>query len=210
QGGLGGDEVGAGAVDLGQPLEVARVGAEARGERGGEAVRVGCAQQRVAGLLPADGAGAGGAGWGGAERSGAVGGPHRGGVGEGGEAVQGGVLGAGEFLGPVVAEQVGPGGRADDQRPAGEHPDRSAAVAEQERQVLVGVPGGGQGVQGQSVEVDLVAVAQCPVVEGAPAGGGGEDGRVVVGGEQRPQVAWRVHREGPPVAQVQQVGGRRI
>src|SRR5438105_4143274 len=69
--------VGAGAVDLGQPLEVARLGAEARGERGGEAVRVGCAQQRVAGLLPADGAGAGGAGWGGAERSGAVGGPHR-------------------------------------------------------------------------------------------------------------------------------------
>ena len=72
---------------------------------------------------------AGGAGWGGAERYGAVGGPHRGGVGEGGEAVQGGVLGAGEFLGPVVAEQVGPGGGADDQRPAGEHPDRSAAVA---------------------------------------------------------------------------------
>ena len=49
--------------------------------------------------------------------------------------------------------------------------------------MLVGVPGGGQGVQGQSVEVDLVAVAQCPVVEGTPASGGGEDGRVVVGGE---------------------------
>src|SRR5204862_5500884 len=115
------------------------------------------------------------------------------------------------------------------------HPDRPAAVAEQERQVLVGVPRRREGLQGQPAEVDFVTVVQPHVVEAAAAGGAGEDGGAVVGGElagageevgvqvgvrgvgdpqpapvgggpQRTQVAGRVHREGPPVAEVEQVG----
>ena len=44
-------------------------------------------------------------------------------------------------------------------------------------------PGGGQGAQRQPAEVDLVAVAEAAVVEGALPGGRGEDLRAVVGGE---------------------------
>ena len=49
--------------------------------------------------------------------------------------------------------------------------------------MLVGVPGGGQRLECEAAEVGFVAVAQCPVFEGTPASGGGEDGRAVVGGE---------------------------
>jgi len=41
--------------------------------------------------------------------------------------------------------------------------------------VLVGVPGGGKRPQRQPAEVDLVAVRQAVVLEGAPSGGGGQD-----------------------------------
>jgi hypothetical protein len=45
------------------------------------------------------------------------------------------------------------------------------------------VAGGGQRPQGQAAEIDLVAVAEAPVAEGPPPGGGGENFRAVVVGE---------------------------
>ncbi len=101
--------------------------------------------------------------------------------------------------------------------------------------MLVGVPRGGQRPQRQPAQVDLVGVAQATMVEPAPAGRRGQHHRTVgggklagagqevgvqvrVGGErdghtapggggpQRPQVPRRVHRQGPAVAEVEQVG----
>jgi len=101
--------------------------------------------------------------------------------------------------------------------------------------VLGGVAGGLQGAQSQPAEVDLVAVTEPQVVEGALPGGRGEDLRTVIVSElpgagkeigvqvglgrvrdpQTPlrrgsvdgtQVQGRVNREGTAVAEVEQVG----
>ena len=80
-------------------------------------------------------------------------------------------------------DEVGTGGRADDERPAGEHPDLVRPVQDEVRQVLRRVSGCGEGPQGQAAEVDLVAVGQTDVGELSLACGGGQDLRVVVGGE---------------------------
>src|SRR5688500_3674977 len=77
--------------------------------------------------------------------------------------------------------QIGAGGGADDQRPAGEHPDQLVAVGQQVGQVLVGVPGSAQGAQGQPAQVDLVAVAQPAVAVGALPGRRGKQLRAVGG-----------------------------
>ncbi|MGJ5894662.1 hypothetical protein ACSCBZ_22275 [Streptomyces niveiscabiei] len=108
---------------------------------------------------------------GGAEQKelGAVGGPHRGGVRESGQPLERAVLGAGEFLGAIGAQQVGAGGGVHDQRAAGEHPEFPAVVEQEEGQMLVGVAGGGECPQGQPAQVGLVAVRQAPVLEGTPA-----------------------------------------
>lgn len=145
------------------------------------------------------------------------------------------VLGAGEFVGPLGAEQVGAGGGADDEGSAGEDAQLPRAVQQEEGQVLVGVSGGGQGPQCQPAQVGLVAVGERGVREGAVSGGGGQDGRAVVGGElerageevgvqvgvggvrdaqpaplggraQGAQIPARVHRQGASVAQVDEVG----
>ena len=67
--------------------------------------------------------------------------------------------------------------------PVGEHPDRCGAVQEQEGQVFIGVPGGGQGAQGEPAEVDLVTVAQTAMRERTSAGHRRQDRRPVRGGE---------------------------
>jgi hypothetical protein len=101
--------------------------------------------------------------------------------------------------------------------------------------VLVGVAGGGQRAQGKAAEVHLVAVGQRGVREGSVAGGGGEYGGAVVGGQlhrtgqevgvqvgvggeghreaasvggctQCPQIATRIDGQGPSAAEVDEVG----
>ena len=101
--------------------------------------------------------------------------------------------------------------------------------------MLVGVPGGGDGLQPQPPQVDLVAVAKPPVRISAAPGGGGQhlravggrelagageevgvqvsirrkpDGQAPPGGGRAhgPQIARRVHDERPAVPQVDQVG----
>ncbi len=171
------------AVPLAEVVEVAGIGAQRGEQRGDERVLVSGPQQRVGRPFLADAAGPLGPGWCGAERAGAVGGPQRDVVGQGEQALHRAVLAAGQLLGAGRVDQVGAGGGADDEGPAGEHPDRCVAVEEQVGEVLVGVAGGGEGAQSEPAEVDLVAVAQPDVVELAAAGGGGEDGRAVGGGE---------------------------
>jgi hypothetical protein len=112
-----------------------------------------------------------------------VGGPHRCGVRQGSQAEQGGVLGPGQLVAAICAEQVGAGGRSDDQRPAGEHPDRGGAVADQERQVLVGVSRRGQRLQGEPAHVHLVTVNEPVVMEPAVTRRRGQDRRAVLGGQ---------------------------
>jgi hypothetical protein len=120
-----------------------------------------------------------------------VGRPHRRRRGQRGQPAQGRELGPGQLFRAVRAEQVGARRGTHDQRPAGEHPGRAGAVAQQERQVLVGVARRGERGQAQSAEIDLVAVAQPTVGEPALAGGGGQHGGAVVVGQ--------LHRPGEEV-----------
>src|SRR5215472_15462520 len=83
--GLGVDSGRAAPVDLGEPLEVHRVGAQTVSQLSNEGVLVGGCEQRVGALLCADGGGALSSGRRRAERARAVGGPYPGLVGEGGE-----------------------------------------------------------------------------------------------------------------------------
>ncbi len=87
--------------------------------------------------------------------------------GQGGEPAQAVVLGAGQLVGMVGAEQVGAAGAADEQAAAGEHGGRLGRVAfvDQVREVLVGVAGGGHGDQAQVAEQQFVAVVDGPVRE---------------------------------------------
>ena len=113
-----------------EPREVRRVAAERAEQRRDERVLVGCAQQRVGGPLPADRGGALGAGRGGAERSRAVGRPHRGRRRAASTSRCSERYWARASSSVAVgAEQVGAGSGADDQRAAGEHPERRVAVA---------------------------------------------------------------------------------
>jgi hypothetical protein len=140
----------------------------------------------------------------------------------------------GQLLGPVRRDQVGPGYRPDQQRPAGEQRGRPVTVEQQVGQVLRGVAGRGQGPQAQPAEVHVVAVAQPPVAEPAAALRCGEDLRAVRGelaaaghevgvqvglgrkgdrqparlrcGQVRARVAFRVDRQRAAVAQGHQVG----
>ena len=102
--------------------------------------------------------------------------------------------------------------------------------------MLIGVPGSGQGPQPQPAQIDLVAVGERGVLEGAMPGCRGQHSGALVGGQlhgpgqeisvqvrvgserhpqappggglaQGPQVARRVDGQRPPVAQVSQVGG---
>ena len=204
-------------VDLAQPAEVRRVAAERRRAAARRTrPRRGAASSGLVAFSRADGGGPLGAGRGGAERPGAVGGPHRGRrrAARPAGAASGTGRGPAPRCGPAPSRSVR-AADADDQRPAGEHPDRRGAVEQQERQVLVGVPGRGQRAQGQPAQVDLVAVAQAAVVErrGRPAAeartcapssaaswtrAGQEVGvQVGVGGERDPQpapVGGRAHR----------------
>ncbi len=226
---------GATPVDLGEPVEIGRVGPQARGEPMNERALVRCGQQRVGLLLAADGGRTFDSRRGGAEGSGTVRGPHGGLVRQRGQPSEGPVLGAGEFRGPFRAEEVGAGGGVHDQRAAGEHAELAGSVQEQEGKVLVGVPGGGKRAQRQPAEIDLVAVTQPPMCEGTASGRGGEHGgagvvmeldgageevgvQMRVGREgdrettpfrcpaQGAQVAARVHGQGAAVAQVDEVG----
>ena len=99
-----------------------------------------------------------------------MGGPHLHLAGQLGEPAQRGVLGAGEFVGAVLGDQVGAGGRADQQRPAGEDSDFAVAVEQEKSHVLVGVSRSQQGTQPQSAQVHLVTVMQPRVRELAMAG----------------------------------------
>jgi hypothetical protein len=227
---------GAAPVGLPEPQEVRREGPEAAEQPGHERVFVGRGQQRVGGPLGADRAGARRAHRGGAERARSVRWPDRDVIGQLEQAVHGPVLGAGELLGASWVDQVGAGDRADHQGSACEDARRPVAIEEQERQVLVGVPGSAQRAQPEATQVELVAVAEAGVVEGATAGGRRDDGRAVGGGElagtgeevgvqmgvrgvrdpQRPlgrdrpqltQVATGVDGQRSTVAEVDEVGG---
>src|SRR5690606_13633919 len=86
---------------------------------------------------------------GGAEAAEAVGGPDPGVIGQQiGQPARGGVLVGGQGVGVLPAEQVRPAGGAVQQGAAGEHPDRSPVavdvLVQHVRQVVEGVPGGGQ------------------------------------------------------------------
>ncbi len=145
------------------------------------------------------------------------------------------VLRAGQLVGALGAEQIGPGGRADDEGAAGEHAQLAVAVQEQEGQMLVGMPRRGQRAQRQPAQVGLVAIGERGMREAAVAGGGGQHRRAVIGCElqcpgeevrmqvgvgdeghgqaapaglraERAQVPAHVHGQGPAVAEVDQVG----
>ena len=115
-------------VDFTEPAEVRGIAAQRAEKLCHEGCFVGGLQQRVGGQLVRDGARAFGARRRRAERSGTVGGPHLHVAGQGGQPVQGGVLGAGEFVGAVLRNQVGARGRADDQRPAGKDSNFAVTV----------------------------------------------------------------------------------
>jgi hypothetical protein len=141
-----------------------------------------------------------------------------------------------QFLGALVGYQIGAGGRTHDQRPAGEHPDLTVTVEQQERQVLVGVTGCQQRTQAQPAEIDLVAVVEAGVGEFAvPRRGGQHLGSALraelvcagkeigvqmgVGGERHrqaapcrrgmhgTQVTADVDDQGTSIAEVDEIGG---
>ena len=103
--------------------------------------------------------------------------------------------------GLLRAGQVGAGSRADQQRPAGEHPERPPAVEQQVREMLSGMAGRRPGPQRQAAQVDLIPVRQPPVTEGTAPGRGREDLRAVVGGQ--------LHRPGQEVGVQVRIGGER-
>ena len=156
-------------------------------------------------------------------------------VGELGEAPQRPELGPGQRVRVLGAQKVRAGGGPDDQGPAGEHGSRLVAVGEQVGHVLVGVARGRPAPQGQATQVDLGAVDQPEVVEApAPLGGADDPGAVAArqrgsrrtgsrragasrprtppepvrrgGGIERSQVERGVHGQGPPIAQIDEVG----
>ena len=158
---------GAEPVQLTEAGEVGRVAAQP-GEQSGHELRFGCPtvdadQQRVGGSLPADGADPVRPWRGRTERPGAVRGPDQGLVRQFEQPLNRGVLGSGQFQGAIAPDQVGPGGGADQERSAGEHPDRVVAVEQQEGEVLRGVAGCGDRPQAQTAQADLVAVSQAGV-----------------------------------------------
>jgi hypothetical protein len=144
------------------------------------------------------------------------------------------VGGPGQRLGLAVADQVGAGHPAHQQRPAAEQGQRPVAVQQQVRQVLGGVPGGGHGAQHQPAQVDPLVVLQAAVEVAQPAGPWGQDlgagggqlpapGQEVgmqVGlervGDRQPEafgdgqvgarVPGRVDHQGPPVSQLDHIG----
>jgi hypothetical protein len=121
---------------------------------------------------------------GGAERSGSVGRVHAELVGQRQQPlVQRPVGSPGQRLGQLRAGQVSAGDRADQQGSAAEQGQRPAVVQQQVAGVLGGVPGGGQGAQGEPAQVDLLAVLQRPVGEAEPAGAGRQDVGAAGGGQ---------------------------
>lgn len=88
------EQGGAKPVDLAQAQEVGREAAQAGDQPLDEGILIGCLQQRVGGLLPADRGDALSTGRSGAERSGAAGGPHRRFLRQRRQAAQRAVLGA--------------------------------------------------------------------------------------------------------------------
>jgi hypothetical protein len=97
--------------------------------------------------------------------------------------VQGPVGGAGQRLGQLRAGQVGAGHRAHQEGPPTEQGLRPSAVQQQVADVLGGVPRGGQRLQGEPTQVDLLGVLQPMMGKAEPAGPGREDLGAVGGGQ---------------------------
>ena len=137
------DGRGSSAVDDTHVGVVGRVG----GQTGDELIDVGLlvlGQPGVVGALFGDGGAIAAARCGGAEAAEAVGGVHLGGVGEFvGETVDRVELGVGEFVGALLAEQVGASGGAVQHGPAGEDAHCITLVVVQDvADAMVGMAGG--------------------------------------------------------------------